>query len=106
MTRQGDRWDCEECGVPQGRHDQWFEGQFAGLCEECHAVERNANMKNEIKQILISKWLGIGMNIPSNHEEIIEYCYEDVKETADPLRWNDSDVAIAFRRWIEEQTTK
>lgn len=44
MTRQGDDWNCEECGVPQGRHDQWFEG---GLCGDCHV---------EPKKIYIGYW--------------------------------------------------
>lgn len=105
-TKKGHSWYCEECGVPQGRHDQWFEGKFEGLCGECHAVERNADMKKEIEGMLFKIWASIGMNKPNNHDEILEYCYEDVKETADPVNWHSGDVAIAFRRWIEEQSEK
>jgi len=61
------------------------------------------HMKDEIERILISKWASIGMDRPSNFENIVQDCYEDVMETADPVNWNDSDVAIAFRRWIEKQ---
>jgi hypothetical protein len=43
------------------------------------------------------------MDIPSNYEDIVQYCYEDVCETADPENWHSGDVAIAFRRWVEDQ---
>ena len=48
-------------------------------------------------------WAIIRMDIPSNYEDIVQYCYEDVCETADPIEWHDGDVAIAFRRWIESK---
>jgi hypothetical protein len=59
--------------------------------------------KDEIEKILIDKWASFGMDIPANFENIVQYVYEDVCETADPVNWSDSDVAIAFRRWVEEQ---
>ena len=59
--------------------------------------------KDEIEKILIDKWASFGMDIPANFEEIVQFCYEDVCETADSVNWSDSDVAIAFRRWVEEQ---
>jgi hypothetical protein len=62
--------------------------------------------KNEIESILIGLWRGIGMDIPENFEVIVQDCYKDVCETADPVNWHSGDVAIAFRRWIEAQTRK
>lgn len=59
--------------------------------------------KDEIETILIDMWAGLGMEIPDNYEDIVQDCYEDVCETADPINWNNSDVTIAFRRWIEAQ---
>jgi len=59
--------------------------------------------KDEIERILIDKWASIGMDIPDNYEDIVQDCYEDVCTTADPINWNDSDVIIAFRRWIEHK---
>ena len=59
--------------------------------------------KDEIERILINMWAGQGMNIPNNYKDIVQYCYEDICETADIVNWNDSDVSIAFRRWIEAQ---
>jgi hypothetical protein len=43
----------------------------------------------------------IGIQTPSNYEDIVQFCYEDVCETADPIDWNNDDVLIAFRRFIE-----
>jgi len=60
-------------------------------------------MKDEVERILINMWASLSMDIPSNYEDIVQYCYEDVCETADPDNWSVSDVTIAFRRWIEDQ---
>jgi hypothetical protein len=62
--------------------------------------------KDEIETILIDMWNSIGMDTPSNFEDIVQDCYEDVCETADPETWHSGDVAIAFRRWIESQANK
>jgi len=62
--------------------------------------------KDEIERILISMWASIAMDIPENYEDIVQDCYEDVCETADPENWSDGDVAIAFRRWIENQSSR
>jgi len=60
--------------------------------------------KDEVERILINMWTNLGMSIPSNFEDIVQDCYEDVCETADPENWSDGDVAIAFRRWVENQS--
>lgn len=62
--------------------------------------------KDAIEKMLIDMWASLGMDIPSNYEDIVQYCYEDVCETADPENWHSGDVAIAFRRWIEDQNPK
>jgi hypothetical protein len=49
-------------------------------------------------------WTKIGIDIPNNYEDIVQFCYEDVCETADSTEWHSGDVAIAFRRWIEAQS--
>lgn len=59
--------------------------------------------KDEIERVLINLWKTMGMDIPINYESIVQFCYEDVCETADAENWSDGDVVIAFRRWIEEQ---
>jgi hypothetical protein len=60
--------------------------------------------KDAIEKMLINMWASIGMDIPSNYEDIVQSCYEDVCETADPENWHSGDVAIAFRRWVETQS--
>jgi hypothetical protein len=62
--------------------------------------------KDEIEEILFDLFVRIGMDVPDNYEDIVQYCYEDVCETADPIDWNNDDVIIAFRRWIESQGEK
>lgn len=62
--------------------------------------------KDEIEKILFNKWTIFGMDYPTNYETIVQYCYEDVCETADPINWSDGDVAIAFRRWVESNNDK
>ena len=40
--------------------------------------------KDRIEGMLIDMWRTIGMDIPDNFEDIVQDCYEDVCETADP----------------------
>ena len=61
-------------------------------------------MKKEITEILIDNFDKMNMDIPHNFDEILEFVVEDVKETADKENWNDADVVIGFRRWIEAQS--
>lgn len=57
--------------------------------------------KDEIEKRFINLITKIGMDIPSNFEDIVQFIYEDVCETADEKNWHDGDIAIGFRRWIE-----
>ena len=65
-----------------------------------------AKKRKEVEFILMLKLSAIGMDRPSNFEDILSYVFDDVNETADSENWHDGDVAIAFRRWIEEQSEK
>ena len=60
-------------------------------------------MKDEVESQLIQLFGYIGMNIPSNYEDIVQYVYEDILDTADVDNWNHSDVVIGFRRYIESK---
>ena len=62
--------------------------------------------RKEIESLLIDIFDRIGIQTPSNFDEIAEFCYEDVCASADPVDWGDGDVAIAFRRWIEKDCEK
>ena len=61
--------------------------------------------KMEIVSGLIDIFDRINIDTPSNFEEISEFVYKDVCEVADKNNWNDSDIEIAFRRWIESVDT-
>lgn len=56
----------------------------------------------EVENKLIDIYKSIGIDRPENHEDILEFVVNDVIESADPENWNSNDVAIAFRRWIEQ----
>ena len=60
-------------------------------------------MKDEIESQLIQLFGYIGMDIPSNYEDIVQYIYEDILDAADVDNWNHSDVVIGFRRYIESK---
>jgi len=60
--------------------------------------------KDEIESIWRGQIARFGMNIPENFEDIVQFIYEDVCETADPIEWNNDDVIIGFRRWIESNS--
>lgn len=64
----------------------------------------NKNTKHNIGRILLNIWSEIGMNIPENNEEIVQYVFEDVKETSDFPNYSDGDVMIGLRRWIESKS--
>lgn len=59
--------------------------------------------KDEIEKTFINVISKIGMDIPENFEEIVQFIYEDVCECADEESWSDGDVVIGFRRWIESR---
>ena len=63
--------------------------------------ESNNQKKRIITELLIDIFDRINIDTPSNFNSILKYVYEDVCATADEEDWNDGDVAIAFRRWIE-----
>lgn len=59
--------------------------------------------KDEIERRFINLITKIGMDIPSNFEDIVQFIYEDVCECVDENNWNDDDIVIGFRRWIESK---
>lgn len=57
--------------------------------------------KDEIERQFINLLSKINMDIPENYEDIVQFIYEDICETADPENWSEGDIVIGFRRWIE-----
>lgn len=60
------------------------------------------NKKEEIRILLIDNFDRLNMNIPSNFDTILDFIYNDVEESADKENWNDSDVVIGLRRFLEQ----
>ena len=58
----------------------------------------------EIESMLIDIFDRIGIQTPSNFDDIVKFCVDDVRETADLDDWHSGDVEIAFKRWIEAQS--
>jgi hypothetical protein len=71
---------------------------FDTICDECQSKTK----KGEVTELLIDIFDRINIDQPQNFDQILEFVYQDVCETADQANWNDGDVAIAFRRWIEK----
>ncbi len=60
--------------------------------------------KREISFILSNIWNLIDMDKPENHQQIVDYIFNDICLTADPENWSNGDVVIGLRRWMEEQS--
>ena len=60
--------------------------------------------KEVIESMLQEIYSNVGIDRPSNHDEILEFVIKDVDETADEKEWHSGDVAIAFRRFIESKS--
>lgn len=62
------------------------------------------DIEEEIDQYLSKLWLLISIERPRNHKEIVDFCVEDVKYAADPDDWDNEDIEIAFRRFLEKKS--
>ena len=70
-------------------------------CDDIEDAKQNAK-KDEVEKIIIRKLSNIGVDVPSNIEDITQYVFEDVMETSDYPNFNDSDVVIGLRRYLEK----
>lgn len=59
--------------------------------------------KQEVELHLLELYFAIGIDKPENHDDILNFVADDVAETADPVNWHSGDVAIAFRRFLEDK---
>jgi len=67
-------------------------------------TEIDSQMWDEIDTLLIDNFDRLGMDTPSNFEQIVKFVYWDIYDTADRENWHEGDVVIGFRRWIENQS--
>jgi len=60
------------------------------------------NLRKEVEtQLLGEIYPAIGIDKPSNHDDIVEFIVNDVEVAADPEEWHSGDISIGFRRFIE-----
>jgi hypothetical protein len=80
----------------------WFEGD---ICGDCKLQELKLKMKDEVERVLIDMFDRIGIQTPSNLEDITQHCFEylHIEENYNPLCDFGEQVAFAFKLWIEEQ---
>lgn len=62
------------------------------------------DVEEEIDLYLSKLWLLISIERPRNHHDIVKFCADDVKAVADPDDWNNEDIEIAFRRFLEKKS--
>jgi hypothetical protein len=60
-------------------------------------------MKADVEAMLFDIYKHIGIDKPENHDDILNFVFNDVVEAADPEGWHSGDVAIGFRRWMENK---
>lgn len=73
--------------------------KFEWIIEEPNYMR---NLRKEIEtQLLGDIYPAIGIDKPSNHDDIVEFIVNDVEVTADPVEWHSGDISIGFRRFIE-----
>ncbi|MFA5366659.1 MAG: hypothetical protein WC333_02145 [Dehalococcoidia bacterium] len=65
-------------------------------------------MKADIEVMLFDIYHHIGIDKPTNHEEIVDFVFNDVAEAAgiESGDFHSGDVAIGFRRWMESKPTE
>ena len=60
-------------------------------------------MKDEIESQLIQLFGYIGMTIPDNYEDIVQYVYEDILNDVGVDNWNHSHVVKGLQKFIESK---
>jgi len=81
---------------------QTIEMMFEGDIVNPVFVDAVKVFEDEVAAILLKSFQTIGMDKPFNFGNILEFVCSDISETADTENWNDSDVLIGFRRWVEK----
>ena len=56
-----------------------------------------------VMNLLIVLFSNMGMDCPTNIDEITDFVLDDINETAHPIEWHSGDVAIGFKRWVESK---
>lgn len=99
---------AHDLAVQRAEYDKWEGGNAeyeVGYSEEIDPPDGDepdeSLFRAAIGAELLDIYFTIGIDAPANHEQILNFCAEDVAASADPKTWHSSDVAIALRRFIE-----
>ena len=76
------------------------EGQYE-LVNKKEVEDWGINKRIEIRNKIIKLLSSLGMDMPNNLTDIVDFVYNDVCETANQTDWSDADVVIGLRRWME-----
>ena len=60
--------------------------------------------KDDVEEQVLHLFRVIGIDLPENWEDIVQYVFEDVLDTADAENWTSEDVKIGFRRYLESKS--
>ena len=98
-------WLCENEACKAQGEEQFkltFEGHFDVTKPQ---LKNDPSFEKEVEANLVDLFSKIGMDRPSNFDEMLEYVAEDVRTCSGYYegKWTSSDVAIAFRRFIERE---
>lgn len=61
-------------------------------------------LKSSIDFMLGKLYRQAGIGEPNNHRDILDFVYYDILDNADTEFCNELDVALSFRRFLEDAT--
>lgn len=71
---------------------------------DCELEQQEINeIYDRVNELLPSILNSIGIDRPSNYDSIVEFIVDEVVICGDSNRWNDDDIRIGFRRWLERE---
>ena len=91
-------WTCWNCGSEGSEYyNLVFSGHNIKIPEKI-VKDSKSDIGDAVSELLTK----IGMDKPANYDEMVEFIFNDVKETASD-EWTSEDIIIAFRRFIEKK---
>lgn len=90
----------QEEGLTWGEQRQAAKDNMSALIRE----EKDA-LKKQVESFIALMCVSVSIDTPRNFDKIVEYICDDVKDSTSMSEWNDGDIAIAFRRYLEKDET-
>ena len=64
--------------------------------------EENLNKKDKLETRFINMITNIGMGVPDNFEDVVQFIYEYILDLPES-NWGDEDIAMGLQLWIESK---